>query len=132
MAEDGTFIVDGWMAHSPGGRLHLTGQRCAECATYLWPPAACCKACGGQSLADIELGPEGALWAVTVDWIGSFLGRPNLVGQVCFPEGTFVQGFVVGNVDVPPKIGSPMELIPFEVPNRGGPLITYAFRAMEA
>jgi len=50
---------------------------------------------------------------------------------VRFPEGTFAQGYVDGEVDDPPPIRSAVELVPFEVPDGDATLLTYAFKAKE-
>jgi uncharacterized OB-fold protein len=131
MSQGTTFIVDDWMGSSPGGRVHLKGQRCASCGTCLWPPAAHCKACGSSELTAVELGPDAELYAVTVDRTGTFLGYPHLVGQVRFAEGPFAQGFVAAEIDDPPAIGAVVELVPFEVESSGERLLTYAFKGKE-
>ena len=127
-----TIIVEEWMGDSPGGRMHLKAQRCSRCGVCQWPPSARCKACSGAELTAATLGPDAELWSVTVDRMGTFLGHPHLVGQVRFPEGTFAQGYVVGEIDQPPDIGSAVELVPFEVTSGDTPLLTYAFKAKEA
>jgi uncharacterized OB-fold protein len=133
MADDhtGTFIVDGWMADGPNGRIVLNGRRCARCGVCGWPPTSHCKACGGAELSEVTLGPEAELHSVTVDRMGAFTGRPHLVGQVRFAEGPFVQGFVDGDIDAPPPIGVAVEMTPFVVESGGEQLITYAFKQKE-
>ena len=125
------FIVEGWMTEGPGGRICLLGQRCGRCQVHLWPPVARCKACGSAELVSVELGTEAELHAVTVDRTGLLLGRPYLVGQARFPQGPFVHGFVAGDIDDPPPIGAPVELVPFEIDGGGERLTTYAFQVRE-
>lgn len=131
MAEDREFMIAEWTAEGRDSRLRLVGATCNSCSVCLWPPSARCKACGSDDLAELQLGPFAELWSVTVDRIGLFVGRPTLVGQVRFPEGTFVQGYVVGDVGEPPPIGSPMELVPFELARGDESFVTYAFKATE-
>jgi uncharacterized OB-fold protein len=134
MADDleSPFIVDGWMGDSPGGRMHLKGVRCTRCGTCAWPPSAHCKACGSAEFTPVELGPDAELYSWTIDRMGTFLGRPNLVGQVRFPEGTFVQGFIDADVEHPPAVGAAIELVPFPVESGGDHLLTYAFKLKES
>ena len=125
--QDTPFIVEEWMGASPGGHVTLKGRRCGHCDVVLWPPVARCEACGGADLAPAELGPDAELHSITTDWTGTFLGYPHLVGQVRFPEGTFVQGFVAAPIDGAPAIGAAVRLVPFPVKVQGTELVTYAF-----
>ena len=126
-----TYIVDGWMGDGPDGRIVLLGRRCQRCGTCAWPPAARCKACGSDQVTEETLGPEAELYSYTIDRMGTFIGRPHLVGQVRFPQGPFVQGFIDGDIEQPPAIGASVDLVPFIVESGGEQLVTYAFRAKE-
>lgn len=126
-----SYIVEDWMGASPDGRMHLRAQRCGACGVTAWPPSTSCKSCGSRALSRVEIGPDAELYAVTTDRMGTFLGYPHLVGQVRFPEGVFAQGFVLGDADAPPAVGSDVELVPFGVESGGEQLITYAFKVKE-
>jgi uncharacterized OB-fold protein len=128
---DSEFIVNGWMRDAAGGRLVLVGQRCAECGVVTFPMTARCSACSSDRVTETTLGPDATLTSITVDRMGTFLGRPHLVGQVQFAEGTFVQGFVAAEIDEPPTVGAGIELVRFEILDRDEPLVTYGFKAKE-
>lgn len=125
------FMVPEWMQSADSGRrIELLGQTCARCEVTYFPKSARCKACGSADLRQVTLTGPATLHSVTVDLQGNFLGTAYLVGQAQFPEGPFVQGFIDGEVENPPAIGTVLELVPFEapVPGQEGALITYGFR----
>ncbi|MCZ0942230.1 MAG: zinc ribbon domain-containing protein [Gammaproteobacteria bacterium] len=126
-------IVPDWLVQHDDQRLTLNGQRCADCGTSAFPRTASCPSCCSRELQDLSLGPNAHLFSITVDRVGFPLGHPFLVGQARFEEGAVVQGFVIGDVDNPPAIGSPLELVPFGVPHPGTKelLTTYGFRPVE-
>lgn len=124
-------ILPAWIKAAPDSRLlQLIGQNCGQCGVTFFPRTARCKACGSANVSEFRLGPDAILHSITTDETGTFLGRRHLVGQVQFREGAFVQGFVDAPLDREPTIGSPVELVPFDVPAPGGEgtLVTYAFR----
>jgi uncharacterized OB-fold protein len=126
------FIVDGWMQARPDGRLELLGRQCEECGVAVFPPTAHCSACASDRVREIALGPEAELHSITVDRMGTFIGRPHLVGQVRFDQGPFVQGFIDEDMEHPPPVGATVELVPFELLDGDEPVLTYAFRVKEA
>ena len=122
------FLVPEWMEAADDGRICLIGQRCADCGTVYFPRTARCKRCSSDQVVPERLGPTAELHSFTVDRVGTWVGRPHLVGQVQFPSGPFVQGYIDGSVDEPPAIRSTVDLVPFEVQVHGEPAVTYAFR----
>lgn len=131
MTEAPPVLVEGWMRSDGDGAVALLARRCSACGWCSWPPRAACPACASADLVDTELSGAASLHAVTVDRLGGLLGRPHLVGQAQMAEGTFVQGYVDAPVEEPPRVGTPLTVVAFELPWAGETALTYAFRPVE-
>jgi uncharacterized OB-fold protein len=126
------YIVSGWIHPLPDGRLQLVAQHCRECGANAFPRTPRCKRCASDRLEQVMLGPEATLYSVTTDRVSSSPDRHKLVGQAQFEQGAFVQGYVVGDPNKPPAIGTVVELAPYDLPGRDGEaLTTYSFRPKE-
>jgi uncharacterized OB-fold protein len=125
---DMEFIVGSWMESTDDGRMRLLGQRCEACGTVYFPKSAHCKKCSSGQVVEYALGPEAELHSFAVDRLGTFVGKPHLVGQVRFSEGAFAQGYIDASIDEPPSVGSTVDLVPFEITIHDEPTVTYAFR----
>ena len=122
------FLVPSWMEATSDNRVRLLAQRCGACGTVYFPKTALCKRCSSRDVVEVRIGPEAELHSYTIDRMGGFLKRPHLVGNVRFPEGAFIQGYIDGSIEETPVIGSTVDLVPFEVEVKGEPGLTYAFR----
>ena len=81
----------------PTGPLTLLGSRCQSCAQVLFPEAAVCPACAGDSLQRVELSRQGTLYAWSRVHVGpKSLDRPYTLGFVDLPEGVRVLARIVG------------------------------------
>jgi len=49
-------------------RGELKIQRCADCASWRWPPGEVCRECGSLRLAWEPTEPEGVVWSLTTVW----------------------------------------------------------------
>ena len=115
------------------GRLQLVGRRCKACSTYAFPRSAFCKRCASAEHDEVLLGPDATLFSITVDRSAGTSANYRLVGQVRFGEGAWARGYVVGDVDKPPRIGESVEVVPYEfkTSDSAEPLATYGFRCRE-
>ena len=60
--------IDGWWAVDDAGVPHLTGAKCPQCATYVFPPreSNCPNpACDADELEAVALSRHGTLWSYT-------------------------------------------------------------------
>jgi uncharacterized OB-fold protein len=87
----------------------LLGSRCDGCGAVFHPPRPVCIKCYGQSLSDVSLQGQGAIYACTL--VQGKL-RPSLrttkeywVAQVDLDEGPRVQGILAPNF-ADPRIGT--------------------------
>lgn len=46
----------------------LKVQRCADCASWRWPPGEVCRECGSLDLAWEATAPEGTVWSLSKVW----------------------------------------------------------------
>ena len=85
-----------------------------------------------MNLEQAVLGPDAILYSVTTDRTSTSAENHKLVGQVQFPNGAYVQGYVAGDANHPPTIGAPVELVPYELRLPDGQTgTTYGFRVKE-
>jgi hypothetical protein len=76
--------------------------------------------------------PDAILYSVTTDRTSTSAENHKLVGQAQFTDGAYVQGYVAGDVNRPPRIGVPIELVPYELRFSDGQTgATYGFRVKE-
>ncbi|MGD0118193.1 MAG: zinc ribbon domain-containing protein [Candidatus Binatus sp.] len=126
------FMVPAWIHLLDDGRLRLIGQRCRSCGTHAFPRTTACKKCSSTDLEQAMLGPNATLYSVTTDRTSTSAANHKLVGQAQFPDGAYVQGYVAGDVNYPPRIGAPVELVPYELRFPDGQTgTTYGFRVRE-
>jgi len=126
------YLVPGWIVPLDDGRLKLIGQRCSGCGTQAFPRTTACKKCSSTSLEQALFGPDAILYSVTTDRTSTSAENHKLVGQAQFIDGAYVQGYVVGDVNHPPRIGAPIELVPYELRFSDGQTgTTYGFRVKE-
>ena len=60
--------VDGWFTTDATGVPHLTGSKCPDCGTYVFPPRPnnCPNpACDADALEQVPLSRRGTLWSYT-------------------------------------------------------------------
>jgi uncharacterized protein len=126
------FLVADWIHSLENGRLKLVGQRCRACGTCAFPRTTACKQCSSTDLEQSLLGPDATLYSVTTDRTSTSPANHKLVGQVRFPNGAYVQGYVTGDINHPPKIGALVEMVPYELRFADGQTgNTYGFRVTE-
>lgn len=126
------YLVSSWIHPLEDGRLKLIGQRCRSCGTQAFPRTTACKKCSSTDLEPALLGPDAILYSVTTDRTSTLAANHKLIGQVRFPDGAYVQGYVAGDVNHPPTIGAPVELAPYELKFPDGQTgTTYGFRIRE-
>jgi len=126
------YLVPDWIVPLNNGRLQLIGQRCCGCRTLAFPRTAACKKCSSTNLEQALLGPDAILYSVTTDRTSTSPENHKLVGQVRFTDGAYVQGYVAGDVNHPPRIGASVELAPYELRFFDGQTgTTYGFRIKE-
>ncbi len=125
---------------------HLIGARCAQCATYVFPPreSNCPNpACAVDELETVALSPRGTLWSYTENryappppYPATDPFEPFAVAAVQLAdEGLIVLGKVVtGTLAADLKIGMTMELttMPLYVDDAGFPRTVYAWKIAEA
>ena len=114
--------IDGWWSVDSSGVPHLTGARCPQCGTYVFPPRAdnCPNpGCAGDELEQVPLSRRGTLWSYTenryqppVPYPQSESFEPFAVAAVQLAdEGIIVLGKVVeGTLAADLKVGIEMEL----------------------
>lgn len=87
------------------GRQRLQGSHCDDCGTVAYPEAVTCRKCTGRSLSGLPLGPDGTVWAHTVQrfrpksppYVEPAEGfSPFAVGYVELPEGIKVEAIIDG------------------------------------
>jgi uncharacterized OB-fold protein len=126
------YLVPDWIVPLDDGRLKLIGQRCCGCGTLAFPRTTACKKCSSTNLEQALLGPDAILYSVTTDRTSTSAENHKLVGQAQFTDGAYVQGYVAGDVNHPPRIGVPIELVPYELRFSDGQTgATYGFRVKE-
>ncbi len=137
--------IDGWWSFDDAGVPHLTGARCPQCGTYVFPPREnnCPNpACGADGLQPVALSRRGTLWSYTENRYqppapypqsGEF--EPFAVAAVQLAdEGIIVLGKVVeGTLAADLKVGMAMELttMPLYVDDDGAVRTVYAWRVAE-
>lgn len=90
------------LQRTPGAPLKLLGSRCDGCRQVVFPEAAVCPACGGESLQRTELSREGVLYAWSRVHVGPrTLERPFTLGFVDLPEGVRVLARITGELREP-------------------------------
>lgn len=134
--------IDGWFSTDNSGQAHLIGAKCPQCGTYVFPPRATgCPnpACDGDTLEQVPLSRNGALWSYTENQYAPpppYPARdpfePFAVAAVeLADEGLIVLGKVVdGTSAADLTIGMPMELttMPLFTDDDGVERIVYAWR----
>ena len=113
--ESGAF----WTAAAEG---RLVVERCEACDRPSFPPRGRCRACGGRSMAPLEITAPGIVYSLTVNhqrWLPD-LEVPYAVVLVEFPDhpGVRVPGRLRGCEPEDATIGMPVE-VGFE-PGPGG------------
>jgi uncharacterized OB-fold protein len=127
-------IVPEWMefADAEKRRMRLRASRCRSCATHTFPPVDACPKCSAQDVEDARIGPDAELYTYTI--LTRPPGYPDiataLIGQARFAEGPIVTGWVDGDPANPPPVGTPIEVVAYDLPdsNGSGVAVTYAFR----
>jgi uncharacterized OB-fold protein len=93
------------------GELRL--QRCADCATFRYPPAPCCPACVGERAEWVALSGRGriASWTVFHRQYLPEMPAPYPVVSVETEEGPLLIGNLVGAGIQDVRIGAAVELV---------------------
>jgi len=127
------FAVPEWIRPLADGRLRLVGQRCRACGTHAFPRTARCPRCASPELDEALLGPEATLYSVTVDRANPTDAHHAIVGQARFDDGAYVQGYVLGDRNAPPRTGERVEVVRYAFTpfGEGEPATTYGFRSLE-
>jgi uncharacterized protein len=110
----------------------LLGSRCRACGAPHFPRVATCPYCGAGETRDIELSPEGRLWA----WTAVTAAPPGYRGSVPFgfgvvelPEGLRVVTRLSETDPTRWSFGEPVRLVrsPLHTDERGQSVMTWAF-----
>ena len=134
--------IDGWWAVDDSGVPHLTGARCPQCATYVFPPREnnCPNpACDADDLEPVALSRRGTVWSYTENRYQPPTPYPQVENFEPFAvaavqladEGIIVLGKVVeGTLAADLKVGMEMELttMPLYTGDDGVERVTYAWR----
>ncbi|ETZ97685.1 hypothetical protein I546_7081 [Mycobacterium kansasii 732] len=134
--------IDGWFATDDAGNPHLTGSKCPQCGTYVFPPREnnCPNpGCTGDSLESVALSRRGKLWSYTENryappppYRSPDPFEPFAVAAVeLADEGLIVLGKVVeGTLAADLTVGMEMELttMPLFTDDDGVQRIVYAWR----
>jgi uncharacterized OB-fold protein len=79
-----------YLAHDPDGP-RLIGAECADCGKRVFPPAAVCPECMGETMKPLKLSREGKLYSYTVFHQGvRWIAPGYIAGYVDMPEGVRV------------------------------------------
>jgi uncharacterized OB-fold protein len=138
--------IDGWFAADDSGVPHLTGAKCPQCGTYVFPPRASnCPnpGCDGDQLEQVPLSRRGKLWSYTENRYAPPPPYPSpdpfepfaVAAVELADEGLIVLGKVVdGTLAADLKVGLEMELttMPLFVDDDGVERIVYAWRIARA
>jgi len=120
--------------------LQLSGSRCADCGTVVFPAISGCPCCSSASVAVVALPSTGTLWSWTVQHF-----EPKL--PYVRPAGGF-EPFALGYVDLGVvlvesrlvgasngfRIGQQVRLVSLPIPPAPGeaePVLTFAFAPAE-
>ena len=144
MGTDGTTArpIDEGLFTWPDAEPRLIGSRCEDCGAVTFPEQDSCPRCTTTNVTRHLLSRTGTLWTWTVQgfrpksppYEGPVEFEPYPVGYVELPGEVKVETLLV---DVPPgqlRIGMEMELaiVPFRSSVRDEPLVTFAFRPLDA
>jgi len=138
--------IDGWFAADDSRVPHLTGAKCPQCGTYVFPPRATnCPnpGCDGDQLEQVPLSRRGKLWSYTENRYAPPPPYPSpdpfepfaVAAVELADEGLIVLGKVVdGTLAADLKVGLEMELttMPLFVDDDGVERIVYAWRIARA
>jgi uncharacterized OB-fold protein len=126
----------------PDEEPRLIGSRCEACGVVSFPEQDSCPACTSTDVERYLLSRTGTLWTWTVQgfrpksppYEGPLDFEPYPVGYVELPGEVKVETLLV---DAPPeqlRIGMEMELaiVPFASSVSDEPMVTYAFRPVDA
>ena len=114
--------IDGWWSFDESGLPHLTGARCPQCGTYVFPPREdnCPNpACAAEVLEPAALSRRGTLWSYTENRYAPPPPYPTpdpfepfaVAAVQLESEGIIVLGKVVeGTLAADLKVGMEMEL----------------------
>ncbi|MGA7050193.1 MAG: Zn-ribbon domain-containing OB-fold protein [Mycobacterium sp.] len=134
--------IDGWFATDDAGQPHLTGSKCPQCGTYVFPPREnnCPNpACDSDTLGAVALSRRGTLWSYTENrypppapYPAPDPFEPFAIAAVeLTEEGIIVLGKVVeGTLAANLKVGMEMELttMPLYTDDDGVQRVVYAWR----
>ena len=85
---DAVAVHDGLFTTDSDGSARLLGGRCGACGRYQFPRSSLCQHCGGDDVAEVELGPDGRLWA----WTAVTAAPPGYRGAVPYGFGVVELG----------------------------------------
>lgn len=134
--------IDGWFAADDAGNPHLTGSKCPQCGTYVFPPREnnCPNpACESDTLESVVLSRRGKLWSYTENRYAPPPPYPSpdpfepfaVAAVELADEGLIVLGKVVeGTLAADLNVGMEMELttMPLFTDDDGVQRIVYAWR----
>lgn len=128
--EPGFFTVPDDPAEPP----RLLGSTCPSCGETFYPRRLVCAKCLHEGCDDVELGPDGRLFASTWVHVPMF-GKADAgvegyaVGQVDLPEGPRVQSVLTGEAEgLTPGRAMTLELEILRTDRDGDEVVIYRFR----
>ena len=138
--------IDGWFATDDAGLPRLTGAKCPQCGTYVFPPREnnCPNpACDGDVLEPVALSRRGKIWSYTENrysppapYPPSDPFEPFAIAAVeLADEGLIVLGKVVeGTLAADLKVGMEMELttMPLYTDDDGVARTVYAWKKVDS
>jgi len=119
---------------SPAEKPYLCGSRCKVCGYTCFPRKTVCVKCRrDDTMADLQLGPNGILQNFTVMQVGPpDFPPPYIMGYIQLDEGPVVFSTIAGceAKDDALELGQPMELViePIKQDRDGNKVLGWKFR----
>jgi uncharacterized OB-fold protein len=109
----------------------LLGTRCDSCSRHTFPRASTCPYCGSESVRDVTLSSEGALWG----WTTVTAPPPGYRGEVPFgfgivelPEGVrVVTRLALPDDSYEPGLPVSLRIVPLHTDDDGAEVVTWEF-----
>ena len=113
------------------GNPRLVGIVCGNCGARAFPPAPVCSECMSEDVRELELSPEGSLYAFSVVHVApAEWDTPYIAGYVDLPEGVRVFAHIIDADAGALEMDSPVQLTTARLGTAGdgAPVESYAFR----
>ena len=108
----------------------LIGIVCSDCGARAFPPAPVCSECMSENVRELELSPDGDLYAFSVVHVApAGWNTPYIAGYVDLPDGVRVFAHIVGADAGTLQMDSPVRLTTARLGTTGdgAPIESYAF-----